>query len=1105
MARGNVPLLAFNRGIVSRTALARVDVDRVRLSAEIMKNWVPKTQGPMTIRPGMKYIGSTYNDSGAQFINFIAATDDTALLEFSNNILRVWIDDALLAHNSDTGIDTTISGLSSSDTGSWVSGSSGGVGDTGAITNPDLIPDMTNYTTDGVTISASSENTSYDSNRSQAWRVADDNNQRSWWDTGAGHSALPSWVKVDFGSAKTVRSYSLRAGDESNEIDNAPTTWRLLGSNFDTGSYVNDTGKWTLEASESSETGWSTSERRTYQAQNDTGSTAYQHWQLYVTAVNGDTELAIAELELFDVPPTVPTHMTFSGGTLILNALTRGAVAEAYQQVTCDTGNQNIEHAVAITVDRGPIRFRCGSTQKSDDYVPDTRLLAGEHRLAFTPETDFYLTFYTDEPFDRIISKVAMADTGTLEIDSPYGAADLDNIKWQQSADVVYIAAADKQPRMIERRGTGRSFSLVKYQSNNGPFFDGRTVSGVKLKLDATFGNTTMTASQDFFTPEHEGALFRLFTENYSWEFPLGGEDAFTDPVRISGVTSTTNGEVNDRKYRYTVSGTWSGTLHLVHSTEEEVTGPYTVTRRGNDTGETITGNGLYRKTDRSEAAVNNNLIEYVKIGFQSGDYTSGTAIVSFNDTGKTYGYEGGSATGIARVVAYNSPTSVDVEVVRAPSTTEFTTNWNEGVWSDQQGWPDDVTLFEGRLWWHGRTFTRGSVSDDYESFDDTVEGDSAPVSRTLGEGPVDNIEFALGLSRLLIGTSGAVLSFRASSFDEPLTAENLAIRVASTQGAAPVRAAKIDSRGIYVHRSKTRAYEIFYDLDANDYIARELTLLSPHVLEGVLRTGVADIAVQRQPDTRVHFVLSDGTAVILTYEPPEELVAWSTFETDGSVERITVLPGVEEDQVYYTVKRTINGVEKRYIEKWAKESQATGDTGNAIADSYVETTDTGSTLTGLSHLAGETVCVWRNRLDRGTFTVDTGAGSISGVSGSGNAIVGKTYTADYRSTKLAYAAQGGTALVQPKRVDRIGLILDNTHSKGIKYGSDTGHLDDLPDMLSEGAHTDTGTIFETFDQVSFPFNGDWNTDSRIHLRAQAPRPATCVAAVVSISTKDNL
>jgi hypothetical protein len=62
----------------------------------------------------------------------------------------------------------------------------------------------------------------------------------------------------------------------------------------------------------------------------------------------------------------------------------------------------------------------------------------------------------------------------------------------------------------------------------------------------------------------------------------------------------------------------------------------------------------------------------------------------------------------------------------------------------------------------------------------------------------------------------------------------------------------------------------------------------------------VVSIGVQRQPDTRIHCVLGDGTVAILTFEAEEEVMAWSTYETDGAVEQVIVLPGAGEDNDGY-------------------------------------------------------------------------------------------------------------------------------------------------------------------------------------------------------------
>ena len=79
----NPPIIAFNRGLISPKALARVDLDKARLSASVMDNWLPKTQGAMIIRPGTKHLGSSLNDTGAHWVPFVASTSSTSLLELT--------------------------------------------------------------------------------------------------------------------------------------------------------------------------------------------------------------------------------------------------------------------------------------------------------------------------------------------------------------------------------------------------------------------------------------------------------------------------------------------------------------------------------------------------------------------------------------------------------------------------------------------------------------------------------------------------------------------------------------------------------------------------------------------------------------------------------------------------------------------------------------------------------------------------------------------------------------------------------------------------------------------------------------------------------------
>src|SRR5437762_1607412 len=98
--RENVGHYTFNHGIISPLALARVDQKRIALAAETMTNMISRVLGPMAFRPGLGYIGATASNAKPRYIPFIFGTADTSLVELTDSVMRVWINDVLLTRSS---------------------------------------------------------------------------------------------------------------------------------------------------------------------------------------------------------------------------------------------------------------------------------------------------------------------------------------------------------------------------------------------------------------------------------------------------------------------------------------------------------------------------------------------------------------------------------------------------------------------------------------------------------------------------------------------------------------------------------------------------------------------------------------------------------------------------------------------------------------------------------------------------------------------------------------------------------------------------------------------------------------------------------------------
>ena len=894
--RQNVALLSFNRGIVSRLALARADLKRMALSAEIQLNWMPRALGSMMLRPGLGYLGSTYADAAARFIPFVFSASDKALLEFTENVMRVWVNDALVTRP----FVRTV------------------------VTNGDFAVDLT------------------------GWTDSDEAGGASTWASGS--------------------------------------LLQLLG--------------------------------------------------------NG-TAAAIRDQEI--------TTLT-----------------------------TDVEHAIRIDVYRGPVTLRVGTAIGLDDYISETELGTGYHSLTLTPTGNFWIRFQSRLARAVLISECNIEAAGAMQIITPWAAGNLRYMRYDQSGDIVYIACRDLQQWKIERRST-TSWSVVTYQPNDGPFRV-ENVGPITMTPGALTGNTTLTASSTFFRATHVGALFSVTSTGQTVTKTVSAQNQFSDPIEISSVGT-------DRAFQIACAS---------------LTGTGTTITLQRSFGAPGTWEDVEYYTTDTNKTLNDgfdNQVVYYRIGCKTGGFGAATGANTLSVTI-------GNIRGICRVTSYTSATSVGVEVLEDFGGTTATDIWEEGRWSDFRGWPSAVALYEGRLWWGGKDRINGGVSDGYESYDNTVIGDSGPIDRSIGRGSVESINWMLPLQRLILGGQNAEHSCRSSSLDEPLTPTNFNIKPASTQGSAPASAVQIDSQGIYVQRGGSRVYELAMDGSTFDYASTHLSALIPEIG----KPGIVRMAVQRQPDTRVHFIRSDGTAAVLVFDKVEQVVCWVEVETpgaDGLIEDVVVLPsaeGEEEDHVYYVVFRTVNGLGKRYLERWATEDQCRGGNLNMLADSYVVTT--GKHLTGLDHLEGEEVVVWGNGKDIGTDTdgslkYTVLGGEIMLEQGYQYVVVGLYYEARFKSSKLVQIqAQLGTPLTQHKRISGLGLIMADVHPKGLQFGPDFDNMDELS-STDEGAIIDPDTIRTDYDGEAMIFPGTWSTDSRLCLKAVAPRPCTILAAVCDVEMNE--
>lgn len=194
-----------------------------------------------------------------------------------------------------------------------------------------------------------------------------------------------------------------------------------------------------------------------------------------------------------------------------------------------------------------------------------------------------------------------------------------------------------------------------------------------------------------------------------------------------------------------------------------------------------------------------------------------------------------------------------------------------------------------------------------------TPNKDDDAITFTIASREVNRMRHLLGLRKLLGLTSGGEWTF--SGADTGLTAKTVQASQEGYDGSAIVPPVVVGNSAVYVQARGSRVSSFGYSLNADGFAADDLTLFSAHLFRG---RELTNVAYQKIPDSIVWYVRDDGILLGLTYLPEQQLVGWHWHDTDGFVESIACVPEGQEDALYMVVRRTVNGVQKRYIERMA-------------------------------------------------------------------------------------------------------------------------------------------------------------------------------------------
>lgn len=753
-------------------------------------------------------------------------------------------------------------------------------------------------------------------------------------------------------------------------------------------------------------------------------------------------------------------------GSVVTFTSTSVSLATARSAVT--TADGDVAVTFSFTITRNPLILRVGTTGGGQEVVPDMEFAPGFYVITLTPgATTYYVEWRLDRIGKATLENFARVAAGALSVTTPWAFADLESLRFQQSLSVAWAASSGYQTRVIERRGV-KSWGVRLFQPEDGPFAP-LNATDVSLTPAAQTGETTIMASAPLFSSADTGALLKIsHTGQYETGSFTAVDDA-TDSVRVSGTEAS-------RIFLYTVdfsTGTGVGTVVLERSIGNEVNW------------ETVATHTSGVSTSYDDGLDN----EVVYYRLRCSAYTSGTIAASLT-------HSQGITDGIARIVSVDADNEVTVDVLSPFSKTTASALWYWGYWGARFGWPQTVGMFDGRLFLQRADLYWGSAADMFETFAiGTADGDA--VGRAL-TGRLASARWIKGVMKLLTGTQGSEHIITSGELSEVMKPANIMSRGVSSRGSADADAVVIDNNAIaFISKNKKRIYLMMSD-GGDNVKTTDLTRLHKDV-GGT--SGFKQLAFQREPWPRLWALREDGVAAVLLLSEEDEVAAWARYTaSSGLFKSIAVVTGETEDEVYFSVQRTISASTVYHTEKLASEEFDTISDAWRLQSAVEYSGAATTTLTGLSHLEGLSVYVWGNGRQSGPYTVSGGAITVDYAVT--YAITGLLYTGKYKGGRLDYGGEQGVALTRQKQVKRLGMMIERTPGGALQWGPSYTSLATLEDRRETGEAYDSPLQLWTED-ITKPFEANAERDQRLHIVMPSAGPATVLGLVPDVQTNE--
>lgn len=575
-------------------------------------------------------------------------------------------------------------------------------------------------------------------------------------------------------------------------------------------------------------------------------------------------------------------------------------------------------------------------------------------------------TFATDLAAGKWLLLGDSGSTGAiLEVPTGYLGSDLPTIKYTQSADVLTTVHQNHAPSQLSRY-SATTWTFLPQTLNYGPFQNINTDNTLAVWTSANVGTVTVSANRDLFRAKHVGSLFYMEQKDFgiSW---LPGVAVVLGDIRRSGnnyykalgpgttgqnIPVGTGNHWNDGgvDWQYLHAGFGVARIKSVESPTSATMEVISRLPDGTTTSGFLTSIVVTACAGTAEGYIDGTATAH---GLTVGTYGVAKIVLDANsapvtpldpthavcdyivkDTNTITFYYPRSSTVIegssdAGPVWVNYTNTVASFQPPAAGNNAASYKWAFGAFGSPAvgdatygygpGYPAAVTYYQQRLCFGGTPTAPDTLwtskTGNYSDFGQTpAVQDSDSVVYSLGGNQVNAIRSLLQLNKLLIQTSGSLWATGSGQQSDVLTPSNINAKLQGYDGISDLPPLGVGGSVLYVQDKAQIVGDLSYQWATDAYAGQNLTARGSHLVDG---HTIVDWTFQQAPLNVIWMVRDDGVLLGLTYLKDQQVAAWHRHDTDGLYESVCCVSEGREDVLYVVVKRTINGVVKRFIERF--------------------------------------------------------------------------------------------------------------------------------------------------------------------------------------------